>query len=277
MSLRGVCYSYTDRTTAPVFALSGINLEIEAGDFLCVLGPNGSGKSTFGRLLNALLIPTEGEVLVDGLDTRDSRNTWAIRQRVGMVFQNPDNQIVGTQVEEDVAFGLENLGIPRQEMRRRVEENLTRVGMLAYRQHPPHLLSGGQKQRVAIAGVLAMQPQSIVLDEATSLLDPKGRLEVRKILVQLHHEGVTLILITHLMEEALLADKLVILNEGRIVLSGSPQEVFGQSEMLRHCHLEAPTVVRLAQALRDQSVALPNRILQVEELVDELCVLKRSI
>ncbi len=247
------------------------------GDFLCVLGPNGSGKSTFGCLLNALLIPTEGEVLVDGLDTRDSRNTWAIRQRVGMVFQNPDNQFVGTQVEEDVAFGLENLGIPRQEMRRRVEENLTRVGMLSYRQHPPHLLSGGQKQRVAIAGVLAMQPQSIVLDEATSLLDPKGRSEVRKILVQLHREGVTLILITHLMEEALLADKLVVLNEGRIVLSGSPQEVFSQSEMLRQCHLEAPTVVRLAQALRDQSVALPNRILQVEELVDELCVLKRSI
>lgn len=247
------------------------------GDFLCVLGPNGSGKSTFGHLLNALLIPTEGEVLVDGLDTRDPRNTWAIRQRVGMVFQNPDNQIVGTQVEEDVAFGLENLGIPRQEMRRRVEENLSRVGMLAYRQHPPHLLSGGQKQRVAIAGVLAMQPQSIVLDEATSLLDPNGRLEVRQILVQLHREGVTLILITHLMEEALLADKLVILNEGRIVLSGSPQEVFSQNEMLRHCHLEAPTVVRLAQALRDQNVALPHRILQVEELVDELCVLKRNI
>jgi energy-coupling factor transport system ATP-binding protein len=214
---------------------------------------------------------------VDGLDTRDSRNTWAIRQRVGMVFQNPDNQIVGTQVEEDVAFGLENLGIPRREMQQRVEENLTRVGMLSYRQHPPHLLSGGQKQRVAIAGVLAMQPQSIVLDEATSLLDPKGRLEVRRILAQLHREGVTLILITHLMEEALLADKLVILNEGRIVLSGSPQEVFSQSEMLRHCHLEAPTVVRLAQALRDQNVALPDRILQAEELVDELCELKRSI
>lgn len=247
------------------------------GDFLCVLGPNGSGKSTFGRLLNALLIPTEGEVLVDGLNTRDARNTWAIRQRVGMVFQNPDNQIVGTQVEEDVAFGLENLGIPQQEMRQRVEENLTRVGMLSYRRHPPHLLSGGQKQRVAIAGVLAMQPQSIVLDEATSLLDPKGRSEVRKILVQLHHEDVTLILITHLMEEALLADKLIVLNEGRIVLSGPPAEVFGQSEMLRHCHLEAPTVVRLAQALRDQGVALPNRILQEEELVDELCALKRSI
>lgn len=214
---------------------------------------------------------------MDGLDTRDSRNTWAIRQRVGMVFQNPDNQIVGTQVEEDVAFGLENLGIPRREMQQRVEENLTRVGMLSYRQHPPHLLSGGQKQRVAIAGVLAMQPQSIVLDEATSLLDPKGRLEVRRILAQLHREGVTLILITHLMEEALLADKLVILNEGRIVLSGSPQEVFSQSEMLRHCHLEAPTVVRLAQALRDQNVALPDRILQAEELVDELCELKRSI
>lgn len=254
-----------------------MNLEIEAGDFLCILGANGSGKSTLARLLNALLLPTEGQVLVDGMDTRDPSKTWPIRQAVGLVFQNPDNQIVGTVVEEDIAFGLENLGFPSPEIRRRVEWALEKVRMLSYRNHPPHMLSGGQKQRVAIAGILAMKPRCIVLDEPTSLLDPKGRGEVRELLLELNREGITIILITHLIEEAMLAGRVLVLDQGKIALLGAPEEVLSKTDELRTYHLEPPLTVRLAQALASNGVRLPKKVMPVEELRNALCALRPKI
>ncbi len=251
-------------------------MEIPQGDFLCVLGPNGSGKSTFARLLNALILPLEGRVLIKGMDTREPSNLWSVRQQVGMVFQNPDNQIVGTVVEEDVAFGLENLGVEPKEIRRRVEDVLDKVRMLDYRQHPPHLLSGGQKQRVAIAGILAMRPSAIILDEPTSLLDPKGRQEVRQILRELNKEGITIILITHLMEEALLAQNVMVLLEGKLFLYGPPVEVLRNTDKLRLAHLEPPTALRLDQALRDNGLPLGTPSLRLEDLSENLCALKQK-
>lgn len=240
------------------------------------MGANGSGKSTLARLMNALLVPSEGQVLVDDMDTRDPSSVWRIRQRVGLVFQNPDNQIVGTVVEEDIAFGLENLGFPSQEIKKRVNWALEKVRMLDYRNHPPHLLSGGQKQRVAIAGILAMKPRCIVLDEPTSLLDPRGRGEVRELLLELNREGITIVLITHLIEEAMLARRVLVLNQGMVALLGTPEEVLSQTEKLRAYHLEPPITVRLAQSLAASGVRLPRMVMPLEELKEALCVLKRK-
>lgn len=251
-------------------------MEIEAGDFLCILGANGSGKSTLAKLLNALIIPTEGQVFVDGIDTRDPLRTWEIRQKVGLVFQNPDNQIVGTVVEEDIAFGLENLGFPPKEIRNRVEWALSKVGMLSFREHPPHMLSGGQKQRVAIAGILAMKPTCIVLDEPTSLLDPRGRAEVRGILQELNKEGITIVLITHLIEEAILSKKVLVLNQGQIALLGAPEEVLSKSDDLRVFHLEPPLTVRLTQALHGNGIHFSKQVMPLEELKEALCELRRK-
>jgi energy-coupling factor transport system ATP-binding protein len=227
-------------------------------------------------MLNALLIPTEGVVLVDGMDTRDTNLLWQVRCRVGMVFQNPDNQIVGTVVEEDVAFGPENLGFPPAEIRQRVNMALQKVGMSLYAQHPPHLLSGGQKQRVAIAGVLAMQPRCVVLDEPTSLLDPKGRVEVCRIIRELNSEGMTIILITHRMEEAMMADRVLVLENGRRTFLGTPAELLQAEELLRHAHLDLPLPVRLQQSLRECGIQLPRFIPDPGQLIEALCALKRQ-
>ena len=274
--LQGVSYCYPDPSASPVYALSSLTLEVEAGDFLCILGPNGSGKSTLGRLFNALLLPTEGSVQVDGMDTRNNAFLWKIRTRVGMVFQNPDNQIVGTIVEEDIAFGLENLGIPPIEIRARVDWAMEKVGISSYAKHPPNLLSGGQKQRVAIAGVLAMKPSYIVLDEPTSLLDPKGREEVLGTIQELHGEGIALILITHRMEEAMLASRLLVLEKGEAAFLGDPAQLVEEDELLRHAHLELPPAIRLAQLLRGGGIPLPPFLSRPEELTRTLCALKRS-
>ncbi|MCX5970815.1 MAG: energy-coupling factor transporter ATPase [Coprothermobacterota bacterium] len=274
--LQGVSYCYPDSTASPVYALSSLTLEVKAGDFLCILGPNGSGKSTLGRLFNALLIPTEGSVQVDGMDTRNTALLWTIRTRVGMIFQNPDNQIVGTIVEEDIAFGLENLGIPPNEIRARVDWAMEKVGISTYAKHPPNLLSGGQKQRVAIAGVLAMKPSYIVLDEPTSLLDPQGREEVLRTIQELHSEGITLILITHRMEEAMLACRLLVLEKGKLAFLGIPAQLVEEDELRRHAHLDLPLAIRLAQLLREKGIPLPPFLPRPEELVRTLCALKRS-
>ncbi len=274
--LEGVSYCYPDSSASPVHALSSLTLEVKAGDFLCILGPNGSGKSTLGRLFNALLLPTEGSVQVDGMDTRNAALLWNIRTRVGMVFQNPDNQIVGTIVEEDIAFGLENLGIPPNEIRARVDWAMEKVGISPYAKHPPNLLSGGQKQRVAIAGVLAMKPSYIVLDEPTSLLDPQGREEVLRTIQELHGEGITLILITHRMEEAMLAYRLLVLEKGKLAFLGTPAQLIEEDELRRHAHLDLPPTIRLAQLLREKGIPLPPFLPRPEELVRTLCALKRS-
>ena len=239
---------------------------------MAVLGPNGSGKSTFAKQINALLTPTEGEMLLDGLSTADATNHWRIRQRAGMVFQNPDNQIVATTVEEDVAFGPENLGVPAAEIRRRVAESLALVGMSAYRLHASHLLSGGQKQRVAIAGVIAMRPVCLVLDEPTALLDPRGRREVMDTISRLNREeGITVIHITHFMEEALAASRVLVLGRGRVVLDGKPRQVFQQHDELRALGLDVPAIAELVLELRAAGQELPPDVMTVDELVAKLC------
>ena len=255
-----------------VLALAGIDVSINAGEFVAVIGRNGSGKSTLAKHLNAILLPDAGEVLVNGMNTRDETLLWQIRQSAGMVFQNPDNQIVATIVEEDVAFGPENLGVPTEEIHTRVDDSLRQVDRLEYRGHAPHLLSGGQKQRVAIAGILAMRPSIIVLDEATAMLDPVGRAEVMSTLLRLNREeGITVIMITHHMDEAVQADKVFVLDEGRIVLRGSPVDVFSQYEILQGLGLDVPVAARLARELRDAGVMLPEGILTVSQLVGALC------
>lgn len=252
-------------------ALDGITLTLARGEYVAIVGANGSGKSTLAKCLNALLVPTEGKVLVDGLDTRDPAAVWQVRQRVGMVFQNPDNQLVATVVEEDLAFGPENLGLPSVEIRQRVDEALRAVEMEEYRHHAPHLLSGGQKQRVAIAGILAMRPMCIVLDEATAMLDPLGRTEVLRTIDRLNRdEGVTIVHITHAMDEASLARRVVALGAGRVVLDGSPQEVFAQVEVLRTLGLGLPPVAALVRALDAAGVRLPGHPLTVDELGEAL-------
>jgi len=253
-------------------ALRGINLTVHRGEFVALIGPNGSGKSTLARHLNGLLLPSSGAVWVDGLLTSDPRNLWRIRQKVGMVFQNPDNQLVATTVEEDVAFGPENLGIPPREIRRRVDEALATVGLLGYRLHPPHRLSGGQKQLVAIAGALAMRPECLVLDEPTSMLDPPGRRQVLSTLHRLNaEEGLTILLITQSMAEAATTQRIIVLDDGRIVLEGPPEEVFAQVERLRALRLDVPPVAAIAHELRRRGMPLPGVILSVEEMVRGLC------
>lgn len=253
-------------------ALQDVNLEIWEREFVAVLGHNGSGKSTLAKHVNALLTPTSGRVVVAGLDTTDQEKVWEIRQKVGMVFQNPDNQLVATTVEEDVAFGPENLGIPSAEIRRRVTESLEAVDMLPYRLHSPHQLSGGQKQRVAIAGMIAMRPQCIVLDEPTAMLDPEGRREVMSTIHRLNREdGITVLHITHHMDEVIGADRVIVMDQGRIVLVGSPKEVFSQVELLRQLHLDVPQVTDLAQRLRNRGYSIPQGTLTVNEMVMHLC------
>ena len=252
-------------------AVDGVDLSVKAGDFIAILGHNGSGKSTLAKHINAILKPTRGTVFVNGFDTRDDSKVWEIRQSAGMVFQNPDNQIIGTMVDEDVAFGPENIGIEREQIWRRVENALRAVGMWEYRSHSPNRLSGGQKQRVAIAGVVAMKPACIVLDEPTAMLDPNGRLEVIKTVRELNKtENVTIILITHYMEEVIEADRVFVMDQGKIALSGTPREVFSQVERLKELRLDVPQVTMLAHKLRQAGIPLPEGILTSAELVRAL-------
>ena len=253
-------------------AVNDVNLDIEAGDFVAVLGHNGSGKSTFAKQINALLIPSEGTMWVDDMDTAKEPELWKIRQKAGMVFQNPDNQIIGTVVEEDVGFGPENMGVPTDEIWKRVDDSLKKTGMTAYRYQSPNKLSGGQKQRVAIAGVVAMRPSCIVLDEPTAMLDPNGRKEVLKAVSELNKkENVTVVLITHYMEEVIHANKVYVMDGGNVVMQGTPREIFSQVETLKKYRLDVPQVTLLAHELHKAGVDIPEGILTKEELVGALC------
>ena len=256
-------------------AIDQVNLEVEEGQFIAVLGHNGSGKSTLAKHLNAILVPTEGTVWVDGTNTSDPNELWNVRQSAGMVFQNPDNQIIGTVVEEDVGFGPENLGLPTDEIWQRVEDSLKAVGMISYRHHSPNKLSGGQKQRVAIAGVIAMKPRCIVLDEPTAMLDPNGRKEVLRTVEELRKkEKVTVILITHYMEEVIDADKVFVMDHGHVVMEGTPREIFSQVDTLKKYRLDVPQVTILADELKKRGLDSPAGILRKEELVEAICRLK---
>ena len=256
-------------------AIDQENQEVEEGQFIAVLGHNGSGKSTLAKHLNAILVPTEGTVWVDGTNTSDPNELWNVRQSAGMVFQNPDNQIIGTVVEEDVGFGPENLGVPTDEIWQRVEDSLKAVGMISYRHHSPNKLSGGQKQRVAIAGVIAMKPRCIVLDEPTAMLDPNGRKEVLRTVEELRKkEKVTVILITHYMEEVIDADKVFVMDHGHVVMEGTPREIFSQVDTLKKYRLDVPQVTILADELKKRGLDIPAGILRKEELVEAICRLK---
>ena len=271
IKIESVSYAYEDAARP---ALSDVSLDIARGSFVAVLGHNGSGKSTLAKCLNGILIPTAGRVLVDGMDTADEEKLLDIRRTVGMVFQNPDNQIVASVVEDDVAFAPENLGVEPKEIRRRVDEALQRVGMYGYRLHAPHLLSGGQKQRVAIAGVLAMQPQCIVLDEPTAMLDPVGRSEVLQAVRELRRSsGMTVVLITHHMEECIHADRLIVMADGKIALDGTPKQVFSRVEELRALGLTVPETVNLLHRLRAEGWDLPLDALTVEECADAIAAM----
>ncbi|MCL6471706.1 MAG: energy-coupling factor transporter ATPase [Firmicutes bacterium] len=271
IEFKGVSYSYS-KTEDKITALNNIDLTIKEGEFIAILGPNGSGKSTLAKHINGLLIPKKGEVLVDGLSTRDTSSLWQIRQRVGMVFQNLDNQIIATSVEEDVAFGPENLGLGPKEIRKRIDEALEIVGMRAYAKHEPHLLSGGQKQKIAIAGALAMYPKYLVIDEATSMLDPKGRADTLVTLKALNKEhGTTVINITHSPDEAVQADRIVVLSDGAIIKTGVPKEVFVDSSELAALGIGVPKAKLIADELVSAGLSLPTGILTVGELVSALC------
>jgi energy-coupling factor transport system ATP-binding protein len=273
----GVHYAYHAGSAEEVPALRGVDLGVHRGECVAIIGGNGSGKSTLAKHLNALLLPTSGEVRVDGIDTRDHEGAWEVRQRVGMIFENPDDQLVAAVVEEDVAFGCENLGLPPAEIRDRVNQALHTVGLEGLRRRPPHLLSGGQKQRVAIAGVLAMHPQCLILDEATSMLDPQGQAEVMETAFRLcRRDGLALILITHAMEEAALADRIVVLSEGRVALQGPPADVFARDEILGPLRIEPPQVATLARSLQSAGVALPPGTLTVEQFTNAILALARS-
>lgn len=252
-------------------ALHDVSLNIEKGSFTAVIGRNGSGKSTLAKNINALLLPTEGRVVVAGFDTKDEEHVWDIRQRAGMVFQNPDNQLVSAIVEDDVAFGPENLGIPRDEIKMRVEESLYAVDMWEERKKAPHLLSGGQKQRIAIAGVVAMKPECIIFDEPTAMLDPEGRREVMDILKKLNAEGITVILITHFMDEAASADRLIIMDAGEVVIDDTPRRAFREADKIQALGLELPFTIELARKLRERGADIPENILHREELIGALC------
>ncbi len=257
-----------------VDAIKDVSFEVKKGSFVAVIGQNGSGKSTLAKNINALLIPTGGTIYVNGFDTRDDENIWEIRQAAGMVFQNPDNQLVSSIVEDDVAFGPENLGIPPQEIRVRVDDALKAVNMYEHRKKAPHLLSGGQKQRIAIAGVVAMRPDCIIFDEPTAMLDPKGRAGVMAIINKLHKEGITVILITHFMEEVAEADRVIIMDKGEIVLDGTPIEIFSETERIKALGLDIPVAVDLADKLRARGINIPKGIIRTEEMVDYLCQFK---
>ena len=270
IEIQNVSYAYED---AAVKALNNVSLTINDGEFVAVVGHNGSGKSTLAKHLNALLLPTEGKVLVDGMDTADEADTLSIRQRVGMVFQNPDNQLVTTIVEEDVAFGPENIGVPGNEIRARVDRALAAVGMEKYAHSAPNMLSGGQKQRIAIAGMLAMQPKVLVLDEATAMLDPKGRRDIIDLVTKLHKEnGITVVMITQYMEEAIGADRVAVMSGGELILEGTPKEVFSQDELLHKHRLDVPVMQQLANRLNAHGANLPKCILSVEEMAQAICL-----
>lgn len=270
-------HTYQAGAPEEVPALRGVDLDIHPGECVAVIGGNGSGKSTLAKHLNALLLPTSGKVLVGGIDTRDPEGAWTVRQRVGMIFENPDDQLVAAIVEEDVAFGCENLGLPPAEIRARVDQALHTVGLEALRRRPPHLLSGGQKQRVAIAGVLAMHPQCLILDEATAMLDPQGQAEVMETALRLcRQDGLALVLITHAMDEAALADRIVVLADGRVALEGPPADVFAREEVLGPLRIEPPQIALLARRLRTAGVAVPPGTITVDQLASAILTLARS-
>lgn len=272
ITVKNMCHNYIAHDGNEVQALDHINLSIYKGEFVAIIGANGSGKSTLAKHLNALLLPSSGQCLVNELDTADPTKVWDVRQVVGMVFQNPDNQIVATVVEEDVAFGPENLGIAPQEISRRVSYALQVVGMEEYRHHSPHLLSGGQKQRVAIAGVLAMQSDCLVLDEPTAMLDPQGRQEVLATVRLLHEEKkITVVYITHFMEEAVVADRVVVMNRGKVVMEGVPAQIFSQVTQLKKLGLDVPVAAEMAYRLRKHNIKIPEGIITDEELVVAVC------
>lgn len=253
-------------------AVDGVDIDIKEGQFVAILGHNGSGKSTFAKHINALLLPSDGTIWIDGINTSEEPELWKVRQKAGMVFQNPDNQIIGTVVEEDVGFGPENMGVPTEDIWKRVNESLEKTGMTAYRHHSPNKLSGGQKQRVAIAGVMAMRPKCIVMDEPTAMLDPSGRKEVLAAVHQLNkQENVTVVLITHYMEEVIDADHVIVMDGGHVVMEGTPREIFSQVETLKKYRLDVPQVTLLAHELKQSGVDIPDGILTTEELVNALC------
>ena len=272
IEVKNLVHVYTDGQNNNIKALDSIDLSIAQGEFVAIIGTNGSGKSTLARHFNALLQPTSGKCFVNGLDTTIEENTWNVRQTIGMVFQNPDNQIVAAIVEEDVAFGPENIGVPHAEIRPRVEAALAAVNMTEYAKHAPHLLSGGQKQRIAIAGVLALRPQCIVFDEPTAMLDPRGRKDIVNIVLKLNKEQkITIVYITHKMEEAILADRVIAMENGKIVMEGTPSEVFGQVKKIRELGLEAPLPAEVAENLRQCGHKLNQDIITDEELAVALC------
>lgn len=254
-----------------VHAINGISLEVKKGEFVAILGHNGSGKSTLAKLINAQMIPTKGDILVNGLNSKEEKNIWEIRKTCGMVFQNPDNQLVSTIIEEDVAFGPENLGIPMPELRNRVDDSLKIVDMYDYRLNSSALLSGGQKQRIAIAGILAMNPECILMDEPTAMLDPLGRREIIKTIKKLNKAGKTILLITHYMDEAILADRVFVMNKGKIELSGNAKEVFSQVEEIKRLGLDVPQVTELSYKLKLEGFNISKGILTVDDMVEEIC------
>ncbi len=267
-----VIYRYNKDEEHSFAAVDGVDLKVNKGEFLVVLGRNGSGKSTLAKHMNALLIPSEGTVFVEGLNTSDEENLWKIRNSAGMVFQNPDNQIVATIVEEDVAFGPENLGVPSAEIRKRVDEALDKVNMSEYKRHAPHLLSGGQKQRVAIAGILAMRPNCIVFDEPTAMLDPSGRREVIRTIKDINKNyGITIVLITHYMEEVVEADRVIVMDKGKIVMEGTPREIFKNVATMKEIGLDVPQVTEIAYELKRSGINIDADILTIDEMVKVLC------
>lgn len=270
--IRHVSHTFETEEGKTFDALKDVTAQIKKGEFTAIIGTNGSGKSTLARHLNALLIPTEGELIVEGMRTSDAGRVWDIRQKVGMVFQNPDNQLVAAVVEEDVAFGPENLGVPPEEIRERVDLALEKVGMISYRKQAPSMLSGGQKQRVAIAGVLAMKPDCIVLDEPTAMLDPKGRKEVMDTIHELNKtEGITIVLITHFMEEAVTADHILVIDKGVLKMEGTPREIFSQADKVTEIGLDVPVPADLARRLRKKGMAVSEKCMTDEELGEALC------
>ncbi|MBI4858092.1 MAG: energy-coupling factor transporter ATPase [Acetobacterium woodii] len=273
IDVRDVHFTYPhNNENEAVVALDGVSLHIEKGEFVGIIGHNGSGKSTLSKLLNAIIFPTQGDVIVSGLNTKDQENLWTIRQTAGMVFQNPDNQLVATIVEEDVAFGPENLGVPPLEIRERVDRALAIVEMQAYAHQKPHQLSGGQKQRIAIAGILAMEPECIIFDEPTAMLDPSGRREVMETIKRLNRDKeMTVIHITHFMEEIVDADRIIVLDKGKVVMEGEPRSIFRQVKRLKEIGLDVPQMTELAYELRNEGMKMSDDILSIEEMVNALC------
>lgn len=272
ISIKNLTFEYIrEEDRMNIKAIDDVSLEIERGSFTAIVGKNGSGKSTLAKNLNGLLIPTDGVIYVDGFDTKDDNHIWDVRQTAGMVFQNPDNQLVSAIVEDDVAFGPENLGIEPDEIRRRVDKALKDVNMGQFRKKAPHLLSGGQKQRIAIAGVVAMKPKCIIFDEPTAMLDPKGRSEIMSIIDELHAEGITVILITHFMEEAVRAERVIIMHEGHVLLDGTPQEVYAKADVIREANLEMPLMIELGERLRQLGINVPSHIITEEKMVEFIC------